>query len=65
MGNFGAGGWLVMGIVLLVLGFLVRSSLFEFLLDFTGLILIVIGIIAIVVGLISMITGRGQRSGGF
>ncbi len=65
MGNVSAGGWLVMGIVLLVLGLLVRSRLFEFLVDFTGLILIVIGLIAVVVALVSMISGKGRRSGSF
>ena len=63
MGMFGAGGWLVFGIILLVLGLLMRSALFQWLIDAMGFILIVVGIIAIIVALVTMITGRGRRSG--
>jgi sulfite exporter TauE/SafE len=65
MGNFGTGGWLVIGIILVVLGWLLKSNIFELLLDIAGWILIIIGIIAVVMGLINMITGGRRRSSGF
>ena len=65
MGMFGAGGWLVVGVILLVLGFLIRSTLFDWLIDATGFILIVVGIIAIIIGLVTMITGSKRRSGNY
>ena len=63
--GFGAGGWLVFGIALLILGLLIRSDLFDWLINATGFILIVIGIIAVIVALVTMITGSKRRSGNF
>ena len=63
--GFGAGGWLVFGIILLVLGLLIRSDLFDWLIDATGFILIIIGIIAIIVALVTLITGGKRRSGNY
>ena len=65
MGLFGAGGWLVLGIILVVLGLLVRSALFQWLIDAMGFILIIVGIIAVIVALVTMITGKGRRSGSY
>ena len=65
MGLFGAGGWLVLGIFLLIMGLLIRSTLFDWLIDATGMILIILGIIVAIVALVTMITGRGRRSGNF
>ena len=65
MGLFGAGGWLVFGIILLVLGLLMRSALFQWLIDAMGFILIIVGIIAVIVALVTMITGKGRRSGNY
>ena len=62
---FGAGGWLVLGIALVILGFLIRSKLFEWLLEAAGLILIILGLIAIVGGIIAIATGKGRRASDF
>ena len=51
----------VVGIILLVTGFLLRSGLIAWLLDIMGLLLIIVGIIVIVIGLVSLITSRRAR----
>ena len=61
MAKFGAAGWIVVGVILLVLGFLLKSRLIEWLLDVAGWIIIIIGIIAVVVGIISLLTGKRGR----
>ena len=60
MGMLGKTGWVGIGIILLVVGFLLRSGLIQWLLDLMGLILIVVGVIAVVAGLIGMITGKNR-----
>ena len=64
MGNFSAGGWLVMGIALVVLGLLVKF-LGPILVSLTTWALIILGIIAVVVGLVGMVSGRGRDSDHF
>ena len=61
MDRFGAVGWIGMGVILLVFGWLLKSTLIEKLLDLVGWIIIIIGVIAIVVGIISVITGKRGR----
>jgi len=58
MGMLGKTGWVGIGIILLVVGVLLRSGLIQWLLDLMGLILIVVGIITVIGGLIGMITGK-------
>ena len=58
MGISGKGGWLVLGILLIVAGALLKSNLVEWLLDFTGWIMIIIGVIVAIVGLIGLVTGK-------
>ena len=58
MGIFGKGSLVVIGGIILVVGFLLQSNLIEWLLDLMGTILIVVGIITIIVGLVSMVVGR-------
>jgi hypothetical protein len=65
MGNFGTGGWFIIGIILVVLGLLLRSGLIQWLLNAIGMILIVVGIVAVLVGVVSMIAGGRRRSSGF
>ena len=64
MGLFGAGGWLVLGVILIIVGFLLKSRIVELILDLMGWILIIVGVIAVIVALVTMITGKGRRSGG-
>ncbi len=56
----GKGGWITLGIIMLVVGILLRSGLIQWLLDLMGLILIVLGVIAVIAGLIGMITGKNR-----
>ena len=63
MGRFEKGSLVVIGVILLVTGFLLRSGLIEWLLDIMGLLLIIVGIIVIVIGLVSLVTNR--RGSGF
>ena len=58
MGLLGKSGWLGIGVVLLVVGILLRSGLIQWLLDLMGLLLIIAGVIAVVVGLVGLITGK-------
>jgi hypothetical protein len=51
---------IVMGIVLIIIGALLRSGLIQWLLDFMGILLLIIGGITLIVGLVQMITGRSK-----
>ena len=63
MGKLGGSGLLIAGIVLAFLGIVLRTGLIKWLLiDFTGLILIILGIVLIVIGVIQMFSGRGRGS---
>ena len=65
MQKAGAGGWIMVGIALLVLGWLVQSGIVAFLLNIIGWIIGICGVIAIILGGVSLITGKKGRSGGF
>ena len=43
------------GLILVIVGFLLQSRIFEFLLDIAGWILIVIGLVALVIGIVGRI----------
>ncbi len=63
MSKVGGGSFLLAGIFLVFLGFLVSSNLFETLLDILGIIVIIIvGAILGIIGLIQVFTGGGKRS---
>lgn len=62
MGKLGGSGLLIAGVVLAFLGFVLRTGLIKWLIDVTGLILIILGIVLIVVGVIQMFSGRGRES---
>lgn len=65
MKMFGSGSGIVIGIALVVLGLLLKSSLVEILLDFIGWSIIIMGIIAIIAGGVSLFSGKRGRSGNF
>ena len=65
MGMFGKGSLIVIGVIILIAGFLLQSNLIEWLLDLMGTLLIIIGIIVVIVGLIGMVTGKKGGSTGF
>ena len=60
-----ATAFLVIGIVLIVLGWFVQSNIFEAILDVMGIIIIVIGVIVVVIAGINALTGRKRGSSGF
>ena len=55
-------GFFVVGAVLIILGVILRWGLIDWLIDATGLLLIVMGAIAGIIGLIQMFSGGGERS---
>ncbi len=65
MQKAGAGGWIVIGIALLVLGWLLKSNLLEAILDIVGWIIMIVGVIAVILGGVSLITGKKGQSGGY
>ena len=65
MGKLGAGSWIVVGIALLVLGWLLQSRLLEFLLDIAGWIFIIMGIITIILGGVNLMFGKKGGAGNY
>ena len=53
-------GLLVVGVFLVILGWLVQSSIFEWLLDIAGVLIIIGGVVVGVIGIVKMFTGRGR-----
>ena len=60
MGRLGGSGLLIAGIVVAFLGFVLTWDLIKWLINTTGIILIVIGIILAVIGIVQMLSGRGS-----
>ena len=65
MNALGKGAWLVIGIILILLGWLLQSGFIAFLLGIMGWILIVLGIIAVVLGVVGMVTGKKGGAGSY
>ena len=65
MKMFGSGSGIVIGIALVVLGLLLKSSWVEILLEFIGWSIIIMGIIAIIAGGVSLFSGKRGRAGNF
>ena len=59
MGALGKSGWILGGIILLVVGLILKTGLIQWLLDLLGWVLIIIGAIALIIGIISLFTGKG------
>lgn len=53
-------GMLGIGVILVILGIVLRWNLIDFLVDLTGLILLVVGIVLIVLGVIKMFSGNSS-----
>ena len=53
-------GMLGVGVILVILGIILRWNLIDWLIDLSGLILLVVGVVLIVLGLIKMFTGSSQ-----
>ena len=62
MRKIGGFGLLVIGVFLVIVGWLVQSSIFEWLLDIAGVVIIIGGAIVGVIGIVKMLTGGGRSS---
>ena len=62
MSKIGGFGLLVIGVFLVIVGWLVQSSIFEWLLDIAGVLIIIGGAIVGVIGIVKMLTGGGRSS---
>ena len=60
MGKVGGGGLVLAGILIVFLGFLIKSDLLEWLLELIGIVLIVGGAIVGIIGLIQLFSGGGS-----
>ncbi len=58
------GGWsmFIAGALLIILGIILRWDLIDWLIDFAGLILIIVGVVALVIGIINALSGKKSRS---
>ena len=58
-------GSVLIGLILIVLGIILRWDLIDWLIDTTGILLIIIGVALLVFGIISNLTGsrRGSSAG--
>ena len=65
MRMFKGGGLFLAAIILVIVGVILRWDLIDWLIDVTGLVLIVIGAIIGIIGLIQMFSGGGKKSGDF
>ena len=63
MGKVGGGGLVLAGILIVFLGFLIKSDLLEWLLELIGIVLIVGGAIVGIIGLIKLFSGGGNGGG--
>jgi hypothetical protein len=57
MNKLGGTGLLFAGIFLMVLGWLIRSDILEWLLDVLGFVVIIAGVIVVIYGLVKMFSG--------
>ena len=62
MRKLGGSGLFLAGIILLILGIVLRWDLIKWLIDATGLVLIIVGVILGIIGLIQMFSGGGRSS---
>lgn len=62
MNKLEGSGLILAAIVLVILGVVLRWDLIDWLIDATGLLLIVVGVILGIVGLIQMLSGGRRKS---
>lgn len=61
MNRLGGSGLLISAIIMIVLGVILRWDLIDWIIDVTGLLLIVLGAVLLVVSLVSLVVGGGRR----
>ena len=64
MDKLGGFGLIVVGLALVLLGWLVQSGIVEFLLDIIGVVIIIGGAIVGIIGIVKLFTGGGGGGGG-
>ena len=62
MGKLGGTGLLIVGFILAFLGIVLRTGLIQWIIDVTGMVLIILGIVLIVIGVIQVLLSWGRRS---
>ena len=62
MNKTGGLGLLIIGAFLIIVGVVIQSDIFDWLLDLAGILIIVGGIIVGVVGIVQMLSGRGSST---
>ena len=65
MRKIGGFGFLVIGVSLVIVGWLVQSNILEWLLDVIGVIIIIGGVILGIVGIVKMFSGGDGGSSDF
>ncbi|MDA1348480.1 MAG: hypothetical protein O3A47_06385 [Chloroflexi bacterium] len=63
MGKVGGGGLVLAGILIIFLGFLIKSDITESLLELTGRVVIIGGAVVGIIGLVKMFSGGGKGGG--
>ncbi len=61
MNRLGGSGLLISAIIMIVLGIILRWDLIDWIIDVTGLLLIVLGAVLLVISLVSLVAGGGRR----
>ena len=65
MNKVGGSGLIVVAIVLLLLGIVLTSGILDWLIDLTGVLLILIGVVMGIVGLVQVFSGGSKSSSSF
>ena len=65
MDKLGGFGLIVVGLALVLLGWLVQSGIVEFLLDIIGVVIIIGGAIVGIIGIVKLFTGGGSGGGSY
>ena len=65
MNKVGGSGLIVVAILLVLLGLVLRLGIIDWLIDVTGVLLILIGVVSGIVGLVQLFSGQGTSSSSF
>ena len=65
MNKVGGSGLIVVAILLVLLGLVLRLGILDWLIDLTGVLLILIGVVMGIVGLIQVFSGGSKSSSSF
>ena len=53
-----AAGWVAIGIIVIVVGFILQSGIIAWLLNIMGWMIVIVGIVIVVVGIVNLMSGR-------